>query len=81
MTELTEQDRRVVEFSKLMREAAPTLEQAGRDFSAACADLSSALQRCGLLDSEKEGRRVYYNIAEPHLENIMACLEARFGQE
>ena len=39
------------------------------------------MQRCGLLDSEKEGRRVYYNIAEPHLENIMACVEARFGQE
>ena len=39
------------------------------------------MQRCGLLDSEKEGRRVYYNIAEPHLANIMACVEARFGQE
>ena len=37
------------------------------------------MQRCGLLNSEKEGRRVYYGIAEPHLANIMACVEARFG--
>ena len=37
------------------------------------------LQRCGLLNSEKEGRKAYYRIAEPHLANIMACIEARFG--
>jgi ArsR family transcriptional regulator, zinc-responsive transcriptional repressor len=38
------------------------------------------MQRCGLLRSEKEGRKAYYQIAEPHLANIMACVEARFGQ-
>jgi DNA-binding transcriptional ArsR family regulator len=37
------------------------------------------MQRCGLFDVEKEGRCVYYTIAEPHLANIMACIEARFG--
>jgi DNA-binding transcriptional ArsR family regulator len=37
------------------------------------------MQRCGLLTNEKEGRKAYYQIAEPHLENIMACIEARFG--
>lgn len=37
------------------------------------------MQRCGFLNSEKEGRSVYYTIAEPHLENIMHCIEARFG--
>lgn len=37
------------------------------------------MQRCGFLDVEKEGRRVYYTIAEPHLANIMACIEDRFG--
>jgi DNA-binding transcriptional ArsR family regulator len=36
------------------------------------------LQRSGLLRSEKEGRKTYYQIAEPHLANIMACVEARF---
>jgi DNA-binding transcriptional ArsR family regulator len=36
------------------------------------------MQRCGFLASEKEGRRVYYSISEPHLANIMACIEARF---
>jgi len=37
------------------------------------------MQRCGFLDVAKEGRRAYYTIAEPHLANIMACIEARFG--
>lgn len=38
------------------------------------------MQRCGLLDSRKEGRRNYYRVAEPHLADIMACVEARFGE-
>src|SRR4029079_16125884 len=37
------------------------------------------MQRCGLLTAEKDGRKAYYQIAEPHLANIMACVEARFG--
>ena len=37
------------------------------------------MQRCGFLGVEKEGRCVYYAIAEPHLASIMACIEARFG--
>ena len=37
------------------------------------------MQRCGLFDMEKEGRCVYYTIAEPHLASIMACIAARFG--
>lgn len=37
------------------------------------------MQRCGFLDVEKEGRRVYYTVAEPHLARIMACIEDRFG--
>jgi DNA-binding transcriptional ArsR family regulator len=37
------------------------------------------MQRCGFLAMEKEGRRVYYTIAEPHLGSIMACIESRFG--
>lgn len=36
------------------------------------------LQRCGFLTSEREGRRVYYSVAEPHLEQLMACIEGRF---
>ena len=37
------------------------------------------MQRCGFMTSEKDGRNVYYRIAEPHLANIMTCIEARFG--
>jgi DNA-binding transcriptional ArsR family regulator len=37
------------------------------------------MQRCGFLAPEKEGRFVYYTIAEPHLASIMGCVEARFG--
>src|SRR4249920_3100826 len=36
------------------------------------------MQHCRLLRSEKEGRKAYYQIAEPHLANIMACVEERF---
>ena len=36
------------------------------------------LQRCGFLDSEREGRFVFYSVAEPHLEKLMACIEGRF---
>ena len=37
------------------------------------------MQRCGFLNVEKDGRRVYYTVAEPHLARIMACIEDRFG--
>lgn len=37
------------------------------------------MQRCGFLVSEKEGRSVYYQVVEPHLESIMSCIEARFS--
>ena len=39
------------------------------------------MQRCGFLAAQKQGRFVYYSIAEPHLENIMTCIETRFGVE
>lgn len=37
------------------------------------------MQRCGFLTSQREGRTVYYEIAEPHLQDIMNCIQARFG--
>jgi DNA-binding transcriptional ArsR family regulator len=37
------------------------------------------MQRSGFLRSEKDGRKAYYQVAEPHLANIMACVEGRFG--
>ena len=38
------------------------------------------MQRCGFLSCEKEGRCAYYTIAEPHLADIMNCVEGRFGK-
>jgi len=37
------------------------------------------MKRCGFLSVDKDGRRAYYTIAEPHLAGIMSCIEARFG--
>ncbi len=37
------------------------------------------MQRCGFLHSEKEGRRRYYRVVEPHLKQLMACVRGRFG--
>ena len=39
------------------------------------------MQHCGFLTSEKDGRKAYYQIVENHLANIMACIEARFGEK
>jgi DNA-binding transcriptional ArsR family regulator len=36
------------------------------------------MQRCGFLSSEREGRKVFYRVLEPHLERIIECIEARF---
>ncbi|MFK7735737.1 MAG: ArsR/SmtB family transcription factor [Pirellulaceae bacterium] len=44
----------------------------------AMSDHLRLLQRCGFLTSERDGRRVYYQVAEPHLEQLMACIEGRF---
>ncbi|MDZ4783420.1 MAG: metalloregulator ArsR/SmtB family transcription factor [Planctomycetia bacterium] len=56
------------------------------ELAEAC-ELSSAMasehlrlmQRCGFLTSKKEGRKVYYRVAEPHLKSILKCVEERFG--
>ncbi len=37
------------------------------------------MQRAGLLTSRREGRRVYYCVAEPHLEDIIRCIESRYS--
>jgi ArsR family transcriptional regulator, zinc-responsive transcriptional repressor len=34
----------------------------------------------GFLASERQGRRIFYKIAEPALAGIMDCIKARFGQ-
>jgi DNA-binding transcriptional ArsR family regulator len=39
------------------------------------------MQRCGFLDSRRDGRHVYYEITEPHLAGILRCIESRFGVE
>lgn len=36
------------------------------------------MQRCGFLKSQRDGRRVYYEVIEDHLRQIMSCIEARF---
>jgi DNA-binding transcriptional ArsR family regulator len=37
--------------------------------------------RCGFLTHRKEGRRTYYEVAEPHLADLLACVERRFGRQ
>ena len=38
------------------------------------------MQHCGLMASSKEGRCVYYSVAEPHLEAVMTCIEHRYSE-
>jgi ArsR family transcriptional regulator, zinc-responsive transcriptional repressor len=37
------------------------------------------MQRCGYLSSERDGRKVFYRVEEPHLKSILKCIEDRFG--
>ena len=39
------------------------------------------MQRCGFLSSEKEGRNVFYRVVDPHLKNLMKCVEERCEAE
>ncbi len=39
------------------------------------------MQRCGFLTSKKDGRKNFYEVAEPHLKDIMQCVEARFDKK
>ena len=37
------------------------------------------MQHCGLLARRQDGRRIYYQVAEPTLVRILDCIESRFG--
>jgi len=39
------------------------------------------MKRCGLLAGEREGRKTFYRVAEPHLQGIMSCIRTRFGKD
>lgn len=36
------------------------------------------MQRCGFFTSDRKGKSVYYQVAEPHLEQLMSCVESRY---
>ncbi len=38
------------------------------------------MQRCGFLASQKDGRKVYYRVVDPHLASFMKCVESRCQQ-
>lgn len=37
------------------------------------------MQRCGFLTATKVGRKAYYQVAEPHLEELLNCISRRFA--
>lgn len=37
------------------------------------------MQHSGFLSRRQEGRYTYYEVVEPHLADIMKCIEGRFG--
>ena len=37
------------------------------------------MQRCGLLAPERDGRSVYYRVADPCLKKLMRCVRERFA--
>lgn len=39
------------------------------------------MQRCDFLEGKRQGRRIYYEVTEPHLQDILRCIESRFGKK
>jgi ArsR family transcriptional regulator, zinc-responsive transcriptional repressor len=37
------------------------------------------MQHCGFLTRRQEGRRTFYQVSEPAVEQLMGCIETRFG--
>ncbi len=37
------------------------------------------MQHCGLLGQEREGRNIYYRVAEPCLKDFLTCIQKRFA--
>ena len=37
------------------------------------------MKHCGFLTGVREGRRTYYRVIEPHLEEILGCIRRRFA--
>jgi DNA-binding transcriptional ArsR family regulator len=37
------------------------------------------MQRCGMLAQQREGRNIYYTIAEPCLKSFFVCVRERFA--
>lgn len=37
------------------------------------------MKHCGLLEPERDGRKTYYRVVEPHLKGIIGCIRSRFG--
>ena len=37
------------------------------------------MERCGFLESTRNGRYVHYSVAEPHLEDLVGCMVNRFN--
>jgi DNA-binding transcriptional ArsR family regulator len=46
--------------------------------TAMASDHLRLMQRCGFLSAQKDGRKVYYRVIEPHLQSILECIEDRF---
>jgi ArsR family transcriptional regulator, zinc-responsive transcriptional repressor len=39
------------------------------------------MQHCGFLSRRQDGRRNYYQVAEPAVQRILGCIESRFGTD
>lgn len=37
------------------------------------------MQHCGFLSRRQDGRRIYYQVVEPAVEQLIGCIEKRFG--
>ncbi len=69
---------RMVQMLLRGRYAVGELAEACEIPSAMASEHLRLMQRCQFLSSVREGRFIYYEIAESHLASIMKCIEDRF---
>jgi ArsR family transcriptional regulator, zinc-responsive transcriptional repressor len=71
---------RIVEMLLAGRYTVGELAEACGIASAMASGHLRLLKHCGLLSQEREGREVYYRVAEPCLGEIVGCIEKRFSR-
>jgi DNA-binding transcriptional ArsR family regulator len=72
---------RIIQLLLLREHAVGEIAEACGINSNVATDHLKVMQAAGMVLGHKEGRRVLYRLEEPHLAEIMKCVEGKFLEE